>query len=149
MDVSIATNGSVRIVGIEAYHHGANGVAPRYNLFGRTNMVFDRRNGTPRTRFAARRLAPNAPPSAGGGGGGGGNQGGGMMTITRSATSGLVGSYSGATQAARNAAEAAVRSACEMQGGRPSRVTSTPTGTRQVTDRTYRGSATATGQCRM
>nr|GGH93180.1 hypothetical protein GCM10011355_04410 [Aquisalinus luteolus] len=73
-----------------------------------------------------------------------------IVTITRSATSGLTASASSASSQARSAAEGAARTACQNQGGTVVGLTSRPDGAAQkVTDTTYRASYSATARCRM
>lgn len=149
----------------------------RSDIWGRQQFVFDRRNGTSRTWFAAdpvggrpvnglASLYPNGYPSSGStsssssagtgssgsgytgsGAAGGGSQ---VITVTRSGTSGLASSSSSASSQARRAAEGAARTACQNQGGHVLGISSRPQGAAsRVTDTTHRASYSATARCRI
>jgi len=142
----------------------------RSDIWSRTQFVFDRRNGSPRTWFAAdpvggrpvnglASLYPNGRPGQGtaSGAGSSGNTGssgaggsGQVITITRSGTSGLASSSSSASSQARRSAEGAARTACQNQGGHVVNIRSRPQGAAsRVTDTSYRASYTATATCRL
>ena len=145
----------------------------RSDIWGRRQFVFDRRNGTSRTWFAAdpvggrpvnglTSLYPHGYPSSGsrstnagssGSGTGGSNASGGgsqVITITRSGSSGMASSSSSASSQARRSAEGAARTACQNQGGRVLGIRSRPQGAAsRVTDTTYRASYSATARCRI
>jgi hypothetical protein len=145
----------------------------RSDIWGRQQFVFDRRNGSSRTWFAATpvggrpvnglaSLYPHGYPSSGsstgsstgpsgsgfaGSASGGGSQ---VITITRSGTSGMASSSSSASSQARRSAEGAARTACQNQGGRVLGIRSRPQGAAsRVTDTTYRASYSATARCRI
>jgi|GEM_PF-2697620 len=144
----------------------------RSDIWGRQQFVFDRRNGTSRTWFAAspvggrpvnglaslypdgyrpRGSSTGSSASSGsnsaGSASGSGSQ---VITITRSGTSGMASSSSSASSQARRSAEGAARTACQNQGGRVLGIRSRPQGAAsRVTDTTYRASYSATARCRI
>ncbi|MEM1132183.1 MAG: hypothetical protein AAGH53_04540 [Pseudomonadota bacterium] len=151
MDVEfrLVVNGNISVLGYTEYQFDDLPSAAKNagNPFKRRQFVFDRTYGNSRKIYAAGTVEGSGPGN-GSSARSGGSSGSSVFTITRSGSSGLLGSSTAASQAARSSALNAARSACQSQGGSVMSSNSVPGTTRKATDTTYRGSATATVRCR-